>query len=326
VPAEPAGRRVLRIGFGLLWLFDGILQAQPRLPSGLVPGVIEPAAGGSPSWLHRLVDWAGAGWNHVPVPADIAVVLIEAGIGIWLLAASRGRASRLAGLASVGLGLVVWVLGESFGEIFSPGLTWLTGAPGAAVLYLAAGALIALPVGAWRSARLGRLTLAALGLLLAGMAVLQAWPGRGFWHGVEHGRMGNLPVSALSMAQMPQPGFLAGWVSAFARFDQAHGFAVNLAVVAFLAVTGAAFLSGRPWLIRPVLGVFIVVCLDVWVLVQDLAFLGGLGTDPGSMIPYILLAAGGYLALTRGAQPRNPAIARQVSSGASSRPKCPARS
>jgi hypothetical protein len=29
VPAEPAGRRLLRIGFGLLWLCDGILQASP---------------------------------------------------------------------------------------------------------------------------------------------------------------------------------------------------------------------------------------------------------------------------------------------------------
>jgi hypothetical protein len=35
------------------------------------------------------------------------------------------------------------------------------------------------------------------------------------------------------------------------------------------------------------------------VLIQDLGFLGGLGTDPNSMIPFVLLAAGGYLALTR---------------------------
>ena len=29
--AEPAWRQVLRVGFGLLWVFDGILQAQPGL-------------------------------------------------------------------------------------------------------------------------------------------------------------------------------------------------------------------------------------------------------------------------------------------------------
>jgi hypothetical protein len=33
--AEPAGRRLLRIGFGLLWIFDGMLQAQPAMAAGL---------------------------------------------------------------------------------------------------------------------------------------------------------------------------------------------------------------------------------------------------------------------------------------------------
>ena len=33
-PAEPRARRLLRIGFGLLWIFDGILQAQPKMAAG----------------------------------------------------------------------------------------------------------------------------------------------------------------------------------------------------------------------------------------------------------------------------------------------------
>ena len=70
---------------------------------------------------------------------------IQIGLGIWLLAAPRGTLSRLAGLASVGWGLIVWVFGESFGGIFAPGLTWLTGAPGSVLVYVVAGVLIALP-------------------------------------------------------------------------------------------------------------------------------------------------------------------------------------
>ena len=101
------------------------------------------------------------------------------------------------------------------------------------------------------------------------------------------------------MAQTPQPGFLSAWVNAFTAFDEAHGFAVNVFVVAALAVTGAAFLSGRPRLIRPVLIGFTVLCLADWVLIEDLGFLGGLGTDPNSMIPMVLLAAAGYLAVAR---------------------------
>ena len=114
-PAEPAGRRLLRIGFGLLWLFDGILQAQPRMPLGLPSQVIEPVAAGSPRWVQHLVNWAGTAWSYHPIQAGASVVWIQAGIGIWLLVAARGVLSRLAGLASVGWGLVVWVFGESFG-------------------------------------------------------------------------------------------------------------------------------------------------------------------------------------------------------------------
>jgi hypothetical protein len=59
------------------------------------------------------------------------------------MAAADGPWSRLAGLAGAGWGLVVWVFGESLGGIFAPGLTWLSGAPGAVAFYCAAGAVSA---------------------------------------------------------------------------------------------------------------------------------------------------------------------------------------
>jgi cytochrome oxidase Cu insertion factor (SCO1/SenC/PrrC family) len=299
VAAEPAWRQVLRIGFGLLWVFDGILQAQPKMAVGLPSQVIEPTAASSPRWVQEVVNWAGTNWSYHPMQAGAASVWIQVGIGIWLLAAAQGPLSRLAGLASVGWGLVVWVFGESFGGIFAPGLTWLFGAPGAVLIYAVAGALIALPERAWHSPWLGRLMTAGTGAFLLGMAVLQAWPGRGFWQGTVAGQPGTLAGMTATMAQIPQPGFLSAWVNAFSTFDQAHGFAVNLVVVAALAVTGAAFLSGRPRLIRPVLVGFTVLCLADWVLVEDFGFLGGLGTDPNSMIPFVLMAAAGYLAVAR---------------------------
>jgi cytochrome oxidase Cu insertion factor (SCO1/SenC/PrrC family) len=299
VLAEPAWRKVLRIGFGLLWVFDGILQAQPKMAVGLPSQVIEPIAASSPRWVQQVVNWAGTNWSYHPMQAGAASVWIQVGIGIWLLVAARGPLSRLAGLASVGWGLVVWVFGESFGGIFAPGLTWLFGAPGAVLIYAVAGALIALPERAWRSRWLGRLMMGGTGAFLIGMAVLQAWPGRGFWQGTASGQPGTLAGMTGSMAQTSQPGFLSAWVNAFTTFDEAHGFAVNLVVVAALAVTGAAFLSGRPRLIRPVLAGFTVLCLADWVLVEDLGFLGGLGTDPNSMIPFVLLGTAGYLAVAR---------------------------
>jgi cytochrome oxidase Cu insertion factor (SCO1/SenC/PrrC family) len=296
--AESAGRRVLRIGFGLLWLLDGILQVQPKMAGGLPSLVIEPTAQASPRWVQDLVNAGGTIWSNHPITAAAASVWIQAGIGIWLLAAPRGRWSRAAGLASVAWGLVVWVLGESFGGIFAPGLSWLSGAPGAVLLYCVAGALIALPSRAWDTPRTGRLLLAGAGLFFAGMAVLQAWPGRGYWQGSVHGQPGTLAGMIAGMAQTSQPRVLSAMVTAFGAFDSAHGFAVNLFVVLALAATGALLLTGRRRLIRVAVIAATVLCLAAWVLIQDFGFLGGLGTDPNSMIPTIILLAGGYLALT----------------------------
>jgi cytochrome oxidase Cu insertion factor (SCO1/SenC/PrrC family) len=305
--SEAIARRTLRIGFGVIWVFDGILQAQPAMAAGLPGTVMEPTAASSPSWVQHVVNWAGTSWSYHPVQAGAAAVWIQIGIGAWLIAAPRGWSSRLAGLASAGWGLVVWVFGEAFGGIFAPGLTFLFGAPGAVLFYCAAGALLALPEARWHSARLGRQILAGLGLFLVGMAVLQAWPGRGFWQGRLHGQPGSLAAMASSMAGTPQPHPLSALVSGFASVDEAHGFLINLIAVIVLAGTGAAFLTGRKLLIRPALLVLVVFCLADWMLIEDFGFFGGLGTDPNSMIPVALLAVGGYLALVRVPEPATAA-------------------
>jgi cytochrome oxidase Cu insertion factor (SCO1/SenC/PrrC family) len=313
-PPEPSWRRVLRIGFGVLWLFDGLLQAQPAMAVGMPSQVIEPTAASSPHWVQDLVNWGGTTWSYHPVEAGAAAVWIQVGIGLWLLFAARGPLSRLAGLASVGWGLVVWVLGESFGGIFAPGLSWLTGAPGGVLYYCVAGALIALPARAARSPRLGRLLLGGTGLFLAGMAVLQAWPGRGFWQGTLGGQPGSLTSMVVDMSGTSQPGPLAALVTRFSFLVAVHGFAVNLAAVAALAVLGvtltAAAIAGpggwpgaRPALPRAAVIGLAALCLADWVLVQDLGFFGGVGTDPNSMIPVLLVGVAAWLALRRAPGP-----------------------
>jgi cytochrome oxidase Cu insertion factor (SCO1/SenC/PrrC family) len=314
-PAEPRARWLLRIGFGLIWVFDGILQAQPKMAAGMPSQVIEPTAANSPAWVQHLVNWGGTIWSYHPVQAGASAVWIQAGIGLWLIVAERGWWSRAAGLVSVGWGLVVWVFGESFGGIFAPGLTWLFGAPGAVLFYAVAGALIALPERAWRTPRIGRLILAGMGIFFIGMAVLQAWPGRGFWQGTAGGQPGTLTGMVQSMAQTSQPHALSALVSSFASVTAAHGFAVNLVTVIALAVLGAAFLTGWPRLARAAVIAATVLCLADWVLIEDLGFLGGLGTDPNSMIPMILVFTAGYLALTPA-----PATAEQADAAPAAAP------
>src|ERR1700733_9467380 len=88
---EPAARRALRIGFGVLWIFDGLLQAQSAMPAGLPGQVIAPAAATSPGWVQHLVSWAGTTWSYHPIQAGAAAVSIQVGIGAWLVAAGGGR-------------------------------------------------------------------------------------------------------------------------------------------------------------------------------------------------------------------------------------------
>jgi cytochrome oxidase Cu insertion factor (SCO1/SenC/PrrC family) len=307
VTPEPAWRELLRISFGVIWIFDGLLQAQPDMAGGLPSQAIEPTAASSPTWVQHLVNWAGTSWSYHPIQAGAAAVWVQLGIGVWLIAAPRGSWSRLAGLASVAWGLVVWMFGEAFGGIFAPGLTWLFGAPGAVLFYCAAGVLIALPERSWRSPRIGRAVLSVLGVFFIGMAVLQAWPGRGFWQGTLHGKQGTLTGMVSSMASTSQPAFLEAWVRSFASFTAAHGFAVNLFVVIALAAIGAVLLSAglpeaglpgpAPWLLRATVIATVLLCLADWVLIEDFGFFGGIGTDPNSMIPMALVIVGGYLAL-----------------------------
>lgn len=292
---EPTARRLLRIGFGSLWVLDGLLQMQSSMPLGLPSGVIQPSAASSPAWVQHLVNSGATIWSNHPVQAATATVWIQLGLGVWLMVAPRGRWSRLGGAATVAWGLLVWVFGESFGGIFGPGLTWLFGAPGAVLFYCAAGVLIALPERAFSTARLGRIVIGLSGVFLIGMAVLQAWPGRGYWQG----RGGTLTGMVRIMAQTSQPSFLSSWLSSFASFVSAHGWAVNLFAVVSLAAVGGLFLSGRRRLVLGGLIGLSVLCLADWVLVEDLGLLGGLGTDPNSMLPMALLFVGGYVAMVR---------------------------
>jgi cytochrome oxidase Cu insertion factor (SCO1/SenC/PrrC family) len=302
---EPAARRLLRVAFGLLWIFDGVLQGQSSMPLGLTNQVIQPAASGSPHWVLDIVNFGETLWSYHPVEAATATVWIQMGIGLWLLVAPRGRWSRAAGLASLGWGLVVWVFGEAFGSIFAPGLTWLFGAPGAVLFYCLAGLLVALPERAWTGRHAGVVLVRAMGVFFVGMALLQVWPGRGYWQGGGHGTLAGMVAQ---MAHTPQPHFLASWVTAFGAFDAAHGWAVNLAVVVALAAIGAGFLSARAQLVRVGLALSVVLCLADWVLVEDLGFLGGTGTDPNSMVPMLLIIAAGVLALARPAGAEGQAV------------------
>ncbi|HXY43959.1 MAG TPA: hypothetical protein VEH29_07215 [Acidimicrobiales bacterium] len=305
---EPSGRRFLRIGFGLLWVFDGMLQGQSSMPLGMTARVIAPTAAASPTWVQHIANFGLTLWSDHPIVASTAAVWIELGLGLWLLVAPRGFWSRAAGGASLAWGLVVWVFGEVLGGLFVPGVSWMFGAPGAVLLYCFAGALLVCDEHRWRTGQLGRVILRTMAIFFVVMAVVQAWPGRGFWQGrlTPGGNAGVLTSRLSTMAATPQPRYVASWVTSFGAFAAAHGFALNLFVVVVLAVIGLAFMSRRTTVVRSAVVASVVVGLADWVLVEDLGFFGGTGTDPNSMIPMLVVIVAGYVALTR------TSVAREV--------------
>jgi hypothetical protein len=132
VTAEPRGRWLLRTGFGVLWIFDGILQAQPRMAGGLATQVIEPTAASSPGWVQHLVNWGGTAWSYHPVQAAAAAVFTDAG-GTWRsagLALPAGGRVRVLGLTSLAGGnMALLAAGNNQYAAWWDGTRWTVSAP-----------------------------------------------------------------------------------------------------------------------------------------------------------------------------------------------------
>ena len=280
VEAEPRGRRFLRVSFALLWIADGLLQAQPRMPAGFM-GMVRGEASGA-GWLTDVLDILARAWTRHPVVADAATVCVQIGLGVLLLVAPRGRLARTAAWAVMGWSLVVWVLGEGLGGLLHAGATWESGAPGAVVVYGIAAALLLLPWREWHSGRAPLLARRAAAGFLGIAAVLQALPSEGGWTAAG----ASAPFAA--GAAQTQPVVIAWPFETLAQMASRHPVLVNGLTVALVATAAAAlWWSGR----RTVLVATLALCGATWWLAQDFGVLGGLATDPDTALPLGLLIA-----------------------------------
>ncbi len=272
---------VLRIGLGVLWLVDGLLQAQPAMSSDFVSGVIQPIAAVQPSFLAQWLQWAGQIWSSHPIFYDLLAMWIQLGIGCLLLIGGEGIWSKIGLVASLGWGTVVWIFGEGFGGLFSGSATWLSGSPGSVLFYMIAAFILLLPR-AWFEANKLRLPMQrAIGILWIVLAVLQALPNQHFWTAK------GLGAPILAMAKMPQP----------------HVFTLVLVVFADQLIAHPILWNGFFTIIMLFFGIFLlfrsslhytwwamgVWLFATWFLGQDFGVLGGLGTDPNSAPPLALL-------------------------------------
>lgn len=287
---EPRARRFLRIALGLLWIADGLLQAQPRMPAGFVPVDMNRVTEHAPHWFGALIAPLLRAWTRHPVAADAGVVVLESGLGLLLLVAAHGVLARIAAWAGIVAALAIWVLGEGFGGLLAAGASWLTGAPGAALLYALIAALLLAPMSWWQTGRAVLLLRRGIaGWLLVG-AMLEALPAEGFW------RPTGLAMPFNDGAAIQQPGWLSAPIQSLADTAVRSPVVLNLLIV--LAVAAVAiwlWFDGR----TPAIAAAIALCLGTWWFAQDLGVLGGTATDPNTGLPLALAAAAALPAWSR---------------------------
>lgn len=284
-PAGTTAHQVLRISLGLLWIVDGLLQAQPRMPAGFVSQVIEPGMAAGPSWLAELAEPLTRVWLHHPVTADAATVWIQLGLGVLILIGGRGGRLELAVLwASVAWSVFIWVVGEFLGGIAQPGASWLMGSPGAVLVYPVM-ALLLLAGRGRSAATMARWCRRAGACWLLAGAVLQAVPWEGNW------TADGLADPFRDGSQSAQPAVLLDPIRGMLNFALANPVLLNGILLLLLAGTGIGL-----WLspARPVLLLAILICLATWWLAQDFGVIGGYGTDPNTALPVALLLLAGW--------------------------------
>jgi hypothetical protein len=284
---QPA--RALRAGqiaLGLIWLIDGALQFQPYMfHSSFVTGVILPNADGQPGFIAAPITWiAHQIAPHVALFNAFGATL-EVLIAVGLVAG--GRFVKPALIASVAWAVGIWFTGEGLGGFFSGGANPLTGAPGAALLYIVAGLML------WPRAdrrALGLLRMrgaqaawAALWMSSAVLWLLPANDGRGAIHD--------------AIASAPSGfGPLSSVLDAVARATAGHGVAIAAVLAALSWAIGASVLTGVAQ--RPFVRIGIALSIAFWVVGQGLGgVFTGSGTDVGTA-PLVILLGGLLLAAT----------------------------
>jgi hypothetical protein len=131
-------RRQLQISLGVLWLLDGILQAQPFMfTRDFATQVIAPSGQGQPGFVAAPVHWGATIIAAHPVAWNVPFAALQVLLGIGLLVR---RTARLALAASIAWGLGVWYLGEGLGGLAGGGASLANGAPGSALLLAILGA------------------------------------------------------------------------------------------------------------------------------------------------------------------------------------------
>ena len=272
-------QRTLQISLGLIWLVDGALQLQSFMYGGGFIVALKAAGDGQPLWVADSVNWAANTMQSQQALLNTLFAFVQIWIGLGLL--SR-RTVKPALAVSLAWSLLVWWFGEGFGMLFMSMSGPLSGAPGAAVLYL----MVALVV--WPGARPGGLLgVRSARLMWAALWLVMAW----WWLGPA-GSGPNAVSEAINGAPSGTA-WLAHLQESLATATQGHGLAIGLTLAAVSAAIAIAV--ARNWHARAFLGLSMVLNLLFWIVGQGFGgIFTGSATDPNSAPLFILLACALY--------------------------------
>ena len=277
--------RRAQIALGVLWLSDGVLQFQPYMfGRTFVTGVLLPNAAGQPGVIRAPITWMA----HVIEPR-IAVfnafaATLQVLIGLGLLHRPTVRPALALSLV---WSIAIWFGGEGLGMLFAGSANPLSGAPGAALLYVAAASLCwpreprAGSVDAGRESGLvgergARIAWSAVWLGSAALWLLPANNGASAVH--------DMIAGAPSGAQ-----WLSRLLNGAAAATAGQGTTIAIVLAAASATIGLAVLYG--WHPPAFLAVQVAVLGLYWVLGQGLGgIFTGRATDVGTSPPMILVA------------------------------------
>ena len=320
-PARRITARTIQIGLGIIWLADGLFQLQPKMfGTAFANSVILPSAQGQPAIISNVITHTAHLMAAQPVLTDLLFGGIQLLIGAGLLIRDTVKPALV---LSFVWALGVWSLGEGFGGLFNGTALPLTGAPGAALLYLAIGLLV------WpkRAPRDTHGPAAAEGPLREGGGIALwalVWCGFGvLWLLPASSNSGALS-GALKGAAAGEPGWLA-----HVQLSVAHSLGSGGGSVALVAAFLSFFVGVGPILFRRnaiFLIVGVAMALDFWVLGQAFGqVFTGMATDPDTGPLLVLLALAVYRAGVpagvpaemRALEPSSPAFTTRTGSLAS---------
>jgi hypothetical protein len=109
----------LPLAWAVVWIGGAVLQALPGQSSGAeIAGIIADAAAGEPHLLHRVDASVGSWIAHHGTAVVVALVVVEALIGLGALT-FQGRSVAIAAAAGIVLATAIWVLGQDLGQLYT---------------------------------------------------------------------------------------------------------------------------------------------------------------------------------------------------------------